>query len=40
MFLCEECLNKIGIWQPPVSYGKCEDCGKLTVCADYKGYQK
>lgn len=36
MFLCNECMKKEGIWQPEVSTGTCEGCGKHRSCADIK----
>lgn len=36
MFICEECLEKYTNWSVPISYGRCEDCGKTKPCVDIK----
>lgn len=35
-FMCESCCEKAKVadWFMPVSYGRCEDCGKAKSCAD------
>jgi hypothetical protein len=38
MFLCKECGVKRGydsfLWSFFISWGPCEDCGKVTDCKD------
>lgn len=36
MFICEDCLKKYKNFALPLSYGKCEDCGKTKPCCDIK----
>lgn len=39
MFLCEKCIPKKDEWMfiTLLSYGKCENCKKVTGCVDYHG---
>jgi hypothetical protein len=34
MFVCQDCINKMGMFAMSVSYGPCEECGKTGSCAD------
>ena len=42
MFLCEKCIPKNAKWlfMTLLSYGKCENCGKVESCVDYHGNSK
>ncbi len=34
MFVCNKCVDGIGAFAIPTSYGKCEECGRTGSCAD------
>ena len=42
MFLCRDCLKEYDVdfdFITSRSINTCEDCGKRSICVDYKGYK-